>query len=72
MADIASIEARAQRRLDGMTINREAFARDVLKLCHAARRLQDEVRPLQPRQSGSGGGAFTDMFGDIFGGRGNG
>ncbi|WP_421576618.1 hypothetical protein [Stenotrophomonas maltophilia] len=72
MTDLASIEARAQRVLDGMTINREAFARDVLKLTHAARRLQGEVVRLQPHQSGPGGGGFTDVFGDIFGGRGNG
>lgn len=72
MTDIASIQERAQRLLDGMTINREAFARDVLKLTHAARRLRDEVVRSQPRQSGPGGSSFTDVFGDIFGGRGNG
>jgi len=72
MADLASIEERAQRVLDGMTVNREAFARDVLRLSKATRRLRDEVVRLQPQASGKGGDAFIDIFGDIFGGRGNG
>lgn len=70
MTDLASIEERAQRVLDGMTINREAFARDVLALCKAAGRMRAEVVRLQPqasreRKSGDG---LTDVFSDIFGG----
>ena len=68
MTDLKSIEDRAQRMLDGMTVNREAFARDVLKLCAAARQVaaakQPEAKPTAA--------PFDGFFGDIFGGRGHG
>lgn len=72
MTDLASIEERAQRVLDGMTINREAFARDVLALCRAARRMQKEVSRLRAMGKGTGGDVLADVFGDIFGGHRNG
>lgn len=72
MTDLASIEERARRVLDGMTINREAFARDVLALGSAARRLQKEVLRLNEMGKGTGGDVLGAVFGDIFGGRRNG
>lgn len=72
MTDLASIEERAQRVLDGMTINREAFARDVLALGRAARRMQKEVSRLHAMGKGKGGDVLADVFGDIFGGHRNG
>lgn len=59
MTPVESIEERAQRALDGMTINRDVFYRDVVKLCRAVKRLQAEVGrdPIA-----------KDIFGDLFGG----
>lgn len=37
------METRAQRRLDGMTVNVDAMAQDVLLLVAAVRRLQVDV-----------------------------
>lgn len=68
MTGLESIEARAQRILDGMTVNREAFARDVLKLCNATRRLRDCATP-QQQKTASAAADFGDIFSGIFGGR---
>lgn len=65
MNAIDDIEARAQRVLDGMTVNREALARDTIKLCQAARRLQTEIVRLDPKRSK---GTKRDVLADIFGG----
>jgi hypothetical protein len=54
--------ARAQRHLDGMTVNRDAMARDVLTLVEAIRSAQRRA-PARPAQPGSN---FSDAFGDIF------
>jgi hypothetical protein len=53
---------RAQRQLDGMTVNRDAMARDVLQLVRAVRSIQ--ARRLTDQQHG--GGKFTEAFDEIF------
>lgn len=55
--------ARAQRHLDGMTVNRDAMAKDVLTLVGAIRQLQ--ARSKAATRTGQQGG-FSDAFGDIF------
>lgn len=59
------IEARAQRHLDGMTVNRDAMARDVLRLAQA-------IRSAQKRATGGGQTAanagFSDAIAGIFSG----
>lgn len=58
------MEARAQRQLDGLTVNRDAMARDVLLLVRS-------IRAMQTRAADTGGkpfaSAFEDVLGDIFG-----
>jgi len=65
MNELDAIEARAQRQLDGMTVNRDAMARDVLKLTRALRRLAQEVR--KPAASASTKTSQEDFLRDLFG-----
>lgn len=67
MSELDNIEARALRHLDGMTVNRDAMARDVLKLVRAVRRLSAEVAVTIPQQQRSGRRG-EDILRDIFGG----
>lgn len=55
---------RAQRHLDGMTVNKDAMARDVLALVGAIKAAQAR----RPRQQTDGfAAAFDELFSDIFG-----
>jgi len=54
---------RAQRHLDGMTVNRDAMAKDVLTLVGAIKQMQ--ARSNATARTGQQGG-FSDAFGDIF------
>ena len=65
MSQLDEIEARANRHLDGMTVNRDAMARDVLKLCAALRRLQREVAK-PATTSPHRNDVIDDIFGGIF------
>jgi len=57
---------RAQRHLDGMTVNRDAMAKDVLTLVGAIRQLQQRAKVAQPdSQPNNFSGAFGDLFGEI-------
>lgn len=58
---------RAQRHLDGMTVNRDAMAKDVLTLVHAIRQLQQRASTT-PREYQPDGfaGAFDVIFDEIF------
>lgn len=67
MSELDKIADRAQRHLDGMTVNRDAMARDVLKLVRAVRRLSAEVAVTIPQQQRSGRRG-EDILRDIFGG----
>lgn len=49
MTNLPTIKQRARGVLDGMTVNREIFARDVLAPCEAAVRMREEVLRLQSR-----------------------
>ncbi len=60
------MESRAQRHLDGMTVNRDAMARDVLKLCQAIRSAQKRAAERQP-QSGTPKPDYSGTFDDLFG-----
>lgn len=65
MSELDNIEARALRHLDGMTVNRDAMARDVLKLVRALRRLTEEVR--KPGASPSAARRDDDFLRNLFG-----
>lgn len=56
---------RAQRHLDGMTVNKDAMARDVLQLVAAIKAAQQRTR----RQPGGFAEVFGDIFGEVFRGR---
>lgn len=58
---------RAQRHLDGMTVNRDAMAKDVLTLVGAIKQVQ--ARSATSTRTGQQGGfsdAFDSIFDDIF------
>jgi len=67
VSELDQIETRAQRHLDGMTVNRDAMARDVLKLARALRRLASEV-PRAQHAPQSSTKATPDWLRDLFGG----
>lgn len=54
---------RAQRQLDGMTVNREEMARDVIFLCDALDAAKVHIKNLSTKVAGEG---FTSAFDDIF------
>lgn len=56
---------RAQRHLDGMTVNKDAMARDVLRLVAAIKAAQQRTH----RQPGGFAEAFDSIFEGIFRGR---
>ncbi len=62
--DLDTIDERALRSLDGMTLNRDAFARDVLLLTAELRNWRAAHARAETRsQSDSGfAGAFADIF----------
>lgn len=41
---LSAMEARAKRQLDGMIVNRDAMARDVLTLVATVRKARDRMR----------------------------
>lgn len=55
--NISEIEDRARRQLDGMRVNHDVMAKDVLALCKALR----DVQTAKPAT-----GNFSDVFKDIF------
>lgn len=67
------MEARAQRHLDGMTVNRDAMARDVLALARAIRgaqkRATEKATTSRPFSGMGGNGPFAGIFDDLFTGR---
>jgi hypothetical protein len=65
--ELDRIEERAQRQLDGMTVNRDAMARDVLKLCKAIRRVTSETaKPGKPAPANRHA-VIDEVFGNLFG-----
>lgn len=64
MIDIDAAEARARRQLDGMTINRDAMARDVIALCALVRnyRTLNAKKEDTPLKDTSMAGTFEDIF----------
>lgn len=72
--ELGDIEARAQRALDGMTVNLERLATDTMKLCRAVRHLTVEVQRLTAQEIQPGSkdrGEVGDLF-DLFGSLGKG
>lgn len=70
VATLDEMEARAQRHLDGMTVNRDALAKDVLALAKAIRAAQKRATERQKTPFGGmgGSGGFGDIFSELFGG----
>lgn len=67
---LEEMEARAQRHLDGMTVNRDAMALDVLRLTKAIRAAQKRAAEINAAKKATGGGyagAFAGIFDDIWG-----
>lgn len=65
MSTLAEIEARAQRQLDGMRVNRDAMARDVLMLVRALREIQQRNSDAPPPSKSD---IDSEIFRTIFGG----
>ena len=63
MTTLTDIEQRAQRMLDGMTVNRERFAQDVLDLIAAIRKARPEPEVRMHSPNSDFRGAFDDIFG---------
>ena len=62
--DLDSLNERADRILDGMTINRELFARDVKRMSAELAQWRNAHARTEAARSNPGfGGAFDDMFG---------
>jgi hypothetical protein len=59
------METRAQRHLDGMTVNRDAMARDVLTLVGAIRQMQQRATATATKSTQPGSN-FSDAFGNLF------
>lgn len=66
--DLQDLDQRANRMLDGMTVNREKFARDVMAMTAELARWRDAHARSDPRPQAKAAG-FEDAFGDLFGGR---
>lgn len=64
--DINSLTERADRMLDGMTINREVFAKDVRRMAAELAQWRNSHERTPPRKAADGtfAGAFGDLFGD--------
>lgn len=62
--DLDSLIERADRFLDGMTINRELFARDVKRMAAELTKWRDAHTRSQPEnlRKQKFGGAFDDLF----------
>jgi len=69
MSTLDEMQARAQRQLDGMTVNRDAMANDVLRLVELVRRMQQRAADLGAGRGAGGSGVkggYAEVFGDIF------
>lgn len=69
MMSLDEMAERAQRHLDGMTVNKDAMARDVLKLVEAIRGMQQRAQVQQHPQARGFAEAFDDVLSGIFNGR---
>ena len=63
--ELNDLDARALRMLDGMSVNREKLARDVMRLTAETRRRMAPPQP-EPRKQGPFTGAFEGVFDDVF------
>lgn len=63
------IKDRAQRHLDGMKVNTDAMARDVIKLCDAIAAAQARAHKQPFAAQGGFAERFEEIFGDIFRGK---
>lgn len=64
MRTLEQMKDNAQRQLDGMTVNRDLMAKDVLWLADTVKRLEELVKaqPASPSKSRFGS-AFDEIFG---------
>ena len=65
--DIDSLTERADRMLDGMTIDRQVFARDVKRMAAELAQWRNTHASKEPQKAAEGGfaGAFGDLFKDL-------
>lgn len=68
MRTLADMGARALRQLDGMAVNRDAMAKDVLQLIALIRAIERNVE-IKPRPDRKQENDMPEFFRDIFGGR---
>jgi hypothetical protein len=64
--DLDSITQRANRQLDGMTINRDQFSRDAITMANELRRWREAHARLEATKPLGQGSAFDGIFGDMF------
>lgn len=69
MATLEEMEDRARRHLDGMTVNRDAMAKDVLQMGKALRSARDEIVRLQALANRGSSPFGDDFLNAIFGRR---
>lgn len=62
--DIDSLIERAQRMQDGMTINRDLFAKDVLRAALELKQWRNSHHNKEPERKADD--PFNDIFGGIF------
>jgi hypothetical protein len=60
MINLEEIEARAQRHLDSMTVNRDVMARDVLKLAATLKQAKAQLAKAHEQQQTQAGATRTD------------
>lgn len=64
MRTLEQMKETAQRQLDGMTVNRDQMAKDVLWLAETVRRLEELIKSkAAAKPSSRFGSAFDDIFG---------
>lgn len=64
--DLDSLAQRANRQLDGMTINRDQFSRDVITMADELRRWREAHARLEAAKPSGQGSAFDGIFDGLF------
>ncbi|TDF23837.1 hypothetical protein [Delftia tsuruhatensis] len=67
--DLDSLVQRANRQLDGMTINRDQFSRDAIALASELQRWREAHARLEATRHVGKGHPFDDIFRDLFKGQ---
>lgn len=67
--DLDSLVQRANRQLDGMTINRDQFSRDAIALAGELQRWREAHARLEATRPSGQGSAFEGIFDGLFKGQ---